>query len=733
MIDAILRKIFGTKHERDVKRMMPTVEATNALEPSVQALGDAELRAKTDEFRKRLEAGESVDALLPEAFAVCREAARRTVGMRHFDVQLIGGMVLHEGKIAEMATGEGKTLVATLPAYLNGLTGRGVHIVTVNDYLAKRDAQWMGPIYHALGLTVGVIQHEASFRYDPAYVTSDVRMTALRPCARQEAYRADVTYGTNNEFGFDYLRDNMRFTLDELVQRELHYAIVDEVDSILIDEARTPLIISGPADESTDLYYKLDRIIPKLKRAATIVEGKLSEIEAQKEGDYIVDEKARAVALTEQGIATCERLLSVDNLYDPQHITLLHHIQQGLRAHALFKKDVDYMVKDGQVVIVDEFTGRLMPGRRWSDGLHQAVEAKEKVKIERENQTLATITFQNYFRKYKKLSGMTGTAETEAEEFAKIYNLDVIVIPPNKTLRRVEEPDSIYRTEPEKSDAIVNDILEKQDQGRPVLVGTVSIEKSEKLSSKLKKRGIKHVVLNAKYHAQEAEFVAQAGRKGTVTIATNMAGRGTDILLGGNPEFMARQQLLAEEKTERLPKGEERFVDDEQWVYFYHLDSFYRAPRPDWDRVFNHFKQQTEAEHEEVVDSGGLHIIGTERHEARRIDNQLRGRAGRQGDPGSSRFYLSLEDDLMRIFGSDRIAGLMTRLGMEEGVPIEHRMVTKAIERAQRQVEAQNFSVRKHLLEYDDVMNKQRENIYALRRQVLDGKIRLQDEEGEEA
>src|SRR5881409_3781274 len=458
MIDAILRKIFGTKHERDVKRMMPTVEATNALEPSVQALGDAELRAKTDEFRKRLEAGESVDALLPEAFAVARDAARRTVGMRPFDVQLIGGMVLHEGKIAEMATGEGKTLVATLPAYLNGLTGRGVHIVTVNDYLAKRDAQWMGPIYHALGLGVGVIQHEASFLYDPAYVTADIRMAALRPCGRREAYLADITYGTNNEFGFDYLRDNMRFSLDELVPRELHYAIVDEVDSILIDEARTPLIISGPAEESTDKYYKIDRIIPKLRKAATIVEGKLSEIEAQVEGDYIVDEKSKAVSLTEQGIATCERLLGIENVYDPEHIETLHHIHQALRAHALFKKDVDYVVKDGQIIIVDEFTGRMMPGRRWSDGLHQAVEAREGVRIERENQTLATITFQNYFRMYEKLAGMTGTAETEAEEFAKIYKLDVTVVPPNKTLGRVNFPDVVYKTAREKFEAVTKDI-----------------------------------------------------------------------------------------------------------------------------------------------------------------------------------------------------------------------------------------------------------------------------------
>src|SRR5438876_595760 len=588
MIDVVLRKIFGTKHERDVKRIMPTVVASNAFEPSVRALGDAELQAKTDEFRKRLEAGEPLDELLPEAFAVCREAARRTVGMRHFDVQLIGGVVLHEGKIAEMATGEGKTLVATLPAYLNGLTGRGVHIVTVNDYLAKRDAQWMGPIYHALGLTVGVIQHEASFRYDPAYVTSDVRMTALRPCARQEAYRADVTYGTNNEFGFDYLRDNMRFTLDELVQRELHYAIVDEVDSILIDEARTPLIISGPADESTDLYYKLDRIIPKLKRAATIVEGKLSEIEAQKEGDYIVDEKARAVALTEQGIATCERLLSVDNLYDPQHITLLHHIQQGLRAHALFKRDVDYVVKDGQVIIVDEFTGRLMPGRRWSDGLHQAVEAKEGVRIEREN-------------------------------------------------------------------------------------------RSE--------------VLNSKYHEREAEIVAQAGREGSVTIATNMAGRGTDILLGGNPDFLSKEILRK--------KG---------------LDPATAAPGERTAALWE-ARRITEPEHARVVALGGLHILGTERHEARRVDNQLRGRSGRQGDPGASRFYLSLEDDLLRIFGSHRIQKIMERLGMEEGEPIEHKLVTRAIATAQKRVETRNYEIRKNLLEYEDVMNKQREIIYGMRRQ----------------
>src|SRR5438876_3690200 len=591
MIDAILRKIFGTKHERDVKRMMPTVEATNALEPSVQALGDAELRAKTDEFRKRLEAGESVDALLPEAFAVARDAARRTVGMRPFDVQLIGGMLLHESNIAEMATGEGKTLVATLPAYLNALTGKGVHIITVNDYLAKRDAQWMGPVYASLGLSVGVIQHEASFLYDPTYVTSDIRMTALRPCTRQEAYGADLTYGTNNEYGFDYLRDNMRFTLDELVQRELNYAIVDEVDSILIDEARTPLIISGPAEESTDLYYKIDRIIPKLKRAATIVEGKLSEIDMENEGDYIVDEKSKAVALTEQGIASCERLLGVQNLYDPQHIDVLHHVQQGLRAHALFKRDVDYVVKEGEVIIVDEFTGRLMPGRRWSDGLHQAVEAKEGVRIERENQTLATITFQNYFRMYEKLAGMTGTAETEAEEFAKIYKLDVTVIPTNRPLVRVNHPDVVYKSEREKFNAVVEDIIERTTQGQPVLVGTVSIEKSEQLSKLLKKRGVRHEVLNAKYHEREAEIVAQAGREGAVTIATNMAGRGTDLLLGGNPDFLSKEILRKKGLDPATAPAEERAT------------------------ALMEARRITEPEHQRVVELGGLHIVGTERHE----------------------------------------------------------------------------------------------------------------------
>jgi preprotein translocase subunit SecA len=716
-LGTLLAKVIGTQNERELKRLQPDVARINDLEADTRRFDDEQLRNKTVEFRRRIEAGASLNDLLPEAFAVVREAGRRTLNMRHFDVQLIGGMVLHRGKIAEMKTGEGKTLVATLPAYLNALEGKGVHVVTVNDYLARRDSEWMGRIYRFLGMSVGVIQHD------------------LNDQERQVAYGCDITYGTNNEFGFDYLRDNMKFELAHYVQREHHFAIVDEVDSILIDEARTPLIISGPAEESTDLYYEVDRIIPKLSAGAeTRGDTKAEDREAlEATGDYLVDIKHKTVTLTESGMAKAEKMLghrlNPGGLYDPANMPLLHHINQALRAHTLFKLDVDYMLKDGGVVIVDEFTGRLMPGRRWSDGLHQAVEAKEKVKIERENQTLATITFQNYFRKYKKLSGMTGTAETEAEEFAKIYKLDVNVIPPNRVLRREELPDLIYRTVAEKYDAIVSDVIEKQQVGRPTLVGTVSIEKSEKLSGMLKRRGIKHVVLNAKYHAQEAEIVAQAGRKGNVTIATNMAGRGTDILLGGNPEFMARQRCLAEEVAERLPKGQEKFVDDEESVYFYHLEGFYRVPTAEWKRIFAHYKAETDVEHEEVVTLGGLHIIGTERHEARRIDNQLRGRAGRQGDPGSSRFYLALEDDLMRIFGSDRISGLMQRLGMEEGVPIEHKMVTRAIERAQKQVEGQNFSVRKHLLEYDDVMNKQRESVYSLRRELLEGKIRLAEDE----
>jgi preprotein translocase subunit SecA len=719
MINALLAKVFGTQNERELKRIRPMVAVVNDLEPGIKALSDADIAARTTTLKARAQGGEALDALLPEAFAVVREAGRRVLNMRHFDVQLIGGMVLHGGRIAEMKTGEGKTLVATLPAYLNALSGRGVHVVTVNDYLARRDSEWMGKIYRYLGLSVGVIQHE------------------LNDAERQVAYAADITYGTNNEFGFDYLRDNMKFDLAQFVQRGHQFAIVDEVDSILVDEARTPLIISGPAEESTDLYYEVDRIIPKLA-AGAVTQGNVKAEDRERlegTGDYLVDEKHKTVQLTETGMAKAEKMLAhrlvpgSTGLYDPANMPLLHHIHQGLRAHALFRLDVEYMIKDGQVVIVDEFTGRLMPGRRWSDGLHQAVEAKEKVKIERENQTLATITFQNYFRKYKKLAGMTGTAETEAEEFAKIYNLDVIVAPPNRPLLRKEEPDSVYRTEKEKYDAILNDIVARQGEGRPTLVGTVSIEKSEKLSGMLKRRGLKHVVLNAKYHAQEAEIVAQAGRRAAVTIATNMAGRGTDILLGGNPEFMARQQCLAQQVAERLPKGQEKFVDDDEFVYFFHLDAFYRAPREAYRRIYDELKRQTDAEHEEVVRLGGLHIIGTERHEARRIDNQLRGRAGRQGDPGSSRFYLSLEDDLMRIFGSGRISGLMQTLGMEDGVPIEHTMVTKAIARAQRQVEAQNFATRKHLLEYDDVMNKQRENVYALRRELLDGRIALGEDD----
>lgn len=655
----ILKKIFGTKNERELKRLWPIVERINSLESKMSSLSDAQLRSKTDEFRVRIEAGESLDDLLPEAFAVVREVSKRVLKMRHFDVQLIGGIVLHEGKIAEMKTGEGKTLVATLPVYLNALAGKGVHVVTVNDYLAKRDARWMGPIYEFLGLSVGVIVH------------------GLTDEERQRAYNSDITYGTNNEFGFDYLRDNMKYDLSQYVQRELNYAIVDEVDSILIDEARTPLIISGPSEESTDKYYKIDKIIPKLRKGQ----------------DYTIDEKAKTVILTEEGNSRVEQLLGVSNLYDPSNIELVHHVLQGLRAHNLFRRDVDYVVKDGEVIIVDEFTGRLMPGRRWSDGLHQAIEAKEGVKIKSENQTLATITFQNYFRMYKKLAGMTGTADTEAEEFAKIYNLDVVVIPTNKPMIRVDHPDVIYKTEKAKFNAVVKEIEELYKKGQPVLVGTISIEKSEILSGMLKKRGIPHNVLNAKYHEREAEIIAQAGRSGSVTIATNMAGRGTDIILGGNPEGLARQ-FLADKKD---------------------------YSQEEWEEALRKAEDICKKDREKVVALGGLHILGTERHEARRIDNQLRGRSGRQGDPGSSRFYISLEDDLMRIFGSDRISGLMGRLGMDEDVPIENRMVSKAIENAQKRVEAHNFDIRKHLIEYDDVMNKQRTEIYAFRREILQG------------
>lgn len=973
----IIKKIVGTKNERELKRMQPLVEQVNALEPTIAALSPEELRAKTQEFRTRIREGTATERaelealharlaepgdrpedsgedakdlrthieeqekvlrtaenrvledLLPEAFAVVREASKRTTGLRHFDVQMVGGIVLHEGKISEMKTGEGKTLVATAPLYLNALTGRGTHLVTVNDYLARRDVQWMGPIYHSLGLSIASIVHDTSYLFDPTYVVKDYRMLNLRPIERKDAYLADITYGTNHEFGFDYLRDNMKFTLEEYVQRELNFAIVDEVDNILIDEARTPLIISGPAEESTDKYYIIDRIIPRLKRGER--KERKGDAPAEESGDYWVDEKSRSSVLTEPGVAKVERMLGVTNLYDPGHIDTLHHVNQALKAHALFHRDVDYIVKDGQVIIVDEFTGRLMPGRRWSDGLHQAVEAKEGVRIERENQTLATITIQNYFRMYKKLAGMTGTADTESVEFKNIYKLDVVVVPPNKKMIRIDHPDVVYKTEREKFDAVIEEVAECHERGQPVLVGTVSVEKSERLAKLLKKKGIKHNVLNAVNHEAEASVIAQAGRHTAVTIATNMAGRGTDILLGGNPEFLARSDMENEwiQRSAALPEGGQRYEDvlqklrdrheeaiqqarkkfEPKWKPFEEAQAaaldqlaeahrafleaaFWRAraayeeqrdqlaaqPAPavaracadaatnysealqDVDRVtgpyfgdegqqrFQHslqelrealteaaqngsgnagrlaaaqnafervrsdyeravqkalagtngagndydtarqvyedtnraFKQAEAAyleqrkpfeeavaaaqreyedtrrkytkavedvreemekaplefrdryeeilhkyqelcaqERGKVIAAGGLLIMGTERHESRRIDNQLRGRSGRQGDPGASRFFLSLEDDLLRIFGAERIQGLMTRLGMEEGVPIEHRLITRAIANAQSKVEGHNFDIRKHLLEYDDVMNQQREIIYGRRREIL--------------
>jgi preprotein translocase subunit SecA len=671
----ILTKIIGTKNDREIKKLWSDVEQINSLEPEISALSDEGLRAKTGEFRTRLENGETLDDICHEAFAIVRETSKRTLHMRHFEVQLIGGIVLHQGTIAEMKTGEGKTLAATLSVYLNAIDGRGAHVITVNDYLAKRDAQWMGPLYHFLGLSVGVVQHDSSFLYDPSHYAEDRKLQYLKPVERKDAYAADITYGTNNEFGFDYLRDNMKYHINDYAQRELNYAIVDEVDSILIDEARTPLIISGPSEESTDKYYKIDKIIPRLK----------------KEADYTIDEKAKNAILTEEGNMKVEKLLGVGNLYDPANVELVHHVNQGLRAHALFKRDVDYIVKDNEVIIVDEFTGRLMPGRRWSDGLHQAIEAKEGVKIASENQTLATITFQNYFRMYNKLAGMTGTADTEAEEFGKIYNLDVLVIPTNKPMKRADNPDIIYKTISAKYNAAVDEIEDCHKRGQPVLVGTISIEGSETLSSMLKKKKIPHSVLNAKYHEQEAEIVSQAGRRGAVTIATNMAGRGTDIVLGGNTEGIAKD--LLRDKSEYTEE--------------------------DYNRAIEKAEELCIKDKEKVLAAGGLHILGTERHEARRIDNQLRGRSGRQGDPGSSRFYLSLEDDLMRIFGSDRISGLMGKLGMEEDQPIEHKWVTKAIATSQKRVEAHNFDIRKHLLEYDDVNNKQRQEIYSFRREIL--------------
>src|SRR5882762_6611645 len=684
--DKVLTKVFGSSNERFLKSIRPTIERINEFEPSIQKLSDDELRAKTIGFKERVADAvkdardkddrkyreqEVLNEILPEAFAIVREASKRTTGMRHFDVQMIGGMVLHQGKIAEMRTGEGKTLVATLPAYLNALTGRGVNVITVNDYLAARDAEWMGQIYRFLGLEVGVIQND------------------MDDFERQTAYNADITYGTNNEFGFDYLRDNMKFDLATCVQHGHYHAIVDEVDSILIDEARTPLIISGPSEESTDKYYQANAIIPQLQRGEELEEGK-------KTGDYIVDEKNHSAVLTEEGVDKAERLLGVGNLYDPGNMELLHCVEQALKAHTLYRLDHQYVVQDGEVIIVDDFTGRLMKGRRWSDGLHQAVEAKEEVKIERENQTLATITLQNYFRLYQKLSGMTGTAETEAAEFHSTYKLEVIVIPTHMPMVRKDNPDVIYRTLPEKWDAVVEEIQERYESGQPVLVGTVSVENSELIARRLQRVGVPHNVLNAKYHEREAEIVAQAGRKGAITIATNMAGRGTDILLGGNPDFMAREFLKEEE------------IDPEE------------ATDEQWNVAFSRAKGIVEEEHKEVVEIGGLHILGTERHESRRIETPLRGPAGRQGDPGSSRFFLSLEDDLMRIFAGEKVKALMQRLGMEKGVAIESKMVSRRIESAQKSVEGRNFESRKHLLEYDDVMNKQRETIYGLRRQLME-------------
>jgi preprotein translocase subunit SecA len=732
--DKALTKIFGTANERLIKRLKPIVALIGALEEDTKRLTDDELRSKTAEFRQRIAERlkdnpddadhkderkaaerEALDELLPEAFAVVREAGWRSVQMRHFDVQLIGGMVLHQGKIAEMKTGEGKTLVATLSCYLNALAGHGVHVVTVNDYLAKRDAEWMGKIYEFLGLTVGVIVHDLSDE------------------ERRAAYAADITYGTNNEFGFDYLRDNMKFEIKDCVQRGHYYAIVDEVDSILIDEARTPLIISGPTDQTTDKYARARAIVPKLVKGEEVeaTDHKRQEelgiqlAEGQKHltGDYIVDEKQRTIGVTDEGWVSIEKLLGITNIADAENWEMKHYIETAIKAEALYKRDVEYVVKDGEVIIVDTFTGRLMPGRRWSDGLHQSIEAKEGVVIRKEDQTLATITFQNYFRLYQKLSGMTGTAETEAAEFEKIYKLEIVVIPTNKPMLRLENPDVVYRTEKEKFKAAAEDIAKLHERKQPVLVGTVSIEKSERLSAILQRKGVKHVVLNAKFHEREAEIVAQAGRLGVVTISTNMAGRGTDILLGGNPEFMARQELVKKNKARAISVAEGAInpMAPAGFQRFYYSGQEFEIDSTEWASVYNVHAETARIEHDQVIEAGGLFILGTERHESRRIDNQLRGRAGRQGDPGESRFYLSLEDDLMRIFAKQWVSTLLERLGMEEGVPIESKMISKRIEGAQKAVEAQNFESRKHLLEYDDVMNKQREAVYSLRRQLLEG------------
>jgi preprotein translocase subunit SecA len=728
--DKILTKIFGTSNERAIKKLTPMVAQINAFEPEIKKLSDEQLRDKTTEFRARIAAkligitdadeiraaeNAALDEILPEAFAVVREAGWRAVQMRHFDVQLIGAMVLHQGKIADMRTGEGKTLVATLSCYLNALAGHGVHVVTVNDYLAKRDAEWMGKIYEFLGLTVGVIVHD------------------LDDNERRAAYASDITYGTNNEFGFDYLRDNMKFEIKDCVQRGHYYAIVDEVDSILIDEARTPLIISGPTDQTTDKYARARKIIPELVLGEEVdhMDHKRQEqlgiqlAEGQKffSGDYIVDEKQRTIGVTDEGWVTIEKLLGIDNIADAENWDLKHYVETAIKAHALYKRDVEYVVKDGEVIIVDTFTGRLMPGRRWSDGLHQSIEAKEGVNIRKEDQTLATITFQNYFRLYKKLSGMTGTAETEAAEFEKIYKLEIVVIPTNKLMLRLENPDVVYRTEKEKYKAAADDIATLHEKKQPVLVGTTSIEKSERLSGILQRKGIKHVVLNAKFHEREAEIVAQAGRLGQVTISTNMAGRGTDILLGGNPEFMTRQELVKKGKARAISVAEGAInpMAPAGFLRFYYQGQEFEVSDADWAESNKGHAEAAQIDHEQVIAAGGLFILGTERHESRRIDNQLRGRAGRQGDPGESRFYLSLEDDLMRIFAKQWVSTLLERLGMEEGVPIESKMISKRIEGAQKAVEAQNFESRKHLLEYDDVMNKQREAVYGLRRQLLEG------------
>ena len=767
--DKFLARIFGTANERIIKKLWPVVAEINALEPSIKALSDDELRAKTREFRTRIAqrvaeqtggiekriteirdrikeadaAGDkeglenakadlrsaedekaadlktteraALDEILPEAFAVVREAGWRTVKMRHFDVQLIGGMVLHQGKIAEMKTGEGKTLVATLSCYLNALAGHGVHVVTVNDYLAKRDAEWMGKIYEFLGLTVGVIVHD------------------LDDSQRRAAYASDITYGTNNEFGFDYLRDNMKFEIKDCVQRGHYYAIVDEVDSILIDEARTPLIISGPTDQTTDKYARVVKIIPQLEKGEEVEWSdhrrqeqlgiRLEEGEKFFSGDYIVDEKQRTIGVTDQGWETIEELLGIGNIADAENWELKHYVETAIKALALYRRDVEYVVKDGEVIIVDTFTGRLMPGRRWSDGLHQSIEAKEGVAIKKEDQTLATITFQNYFRLYKKLSGMTGTAETEAAEFEKIYKLEIVVIPTNMPLLRKENPDVVYRTEKEKYTAVAESIAELHEKNQPVLVGTTSIEKSERLSAILQRKGVKHVVLNAKFHEREAEYVAQAGRYGSVTIATNMAGRGTDILLGGNADFMTRQELVKKSKARAISANEGAInpMAPAGFLRFYYQGQEFEVSEADWAEALQGHADAALADHNKVIEAGGLFILGTERHESRRIDNQLRGRAGRQGDPGESRFFLSLEDDLMRIFARQWVSTLLERLGMEEGMPIESKMISNRIEGAQKAVEAQNFESRKHLLEYDDVMNKQREAVYGLRRQLLEG------------